>query len=95
MSKHIQMTPQTKALLLENLLLDGYLLLQQIQDLKCNLSVELQAVRDDRKAQSEEFREFMVELTNSLDQIRGKHLIQAQLLDLVQPDRKNSDHATH
>jgi len=56
------MAAQTKALLLENLLLDAYLILQEVADLKRNLSLELQAARDERRAQNREFKEFVADL---------------------------------
>lgn len=78
-----KMTVQTKALLLENLLLDAYLISQEIADLKRNLSLELQAARDERRAQDREFQEFMTDIRNTLDEIRAKHIVEAQLLDLI------------
>jgi len=82
------MTPVSKALLLENLLLDAYLLLAEIRDLKINLSLELQTIRDERRNQHEEFQEFINDLNSALDEIRGKHIIEWKLLNLINP-RKN------
>ena len=90
------MNASTKVLLVENLLTDCYLLLQEVGNLKINLAVELQAARDDRKAQHKELAEFMTDLKNTLDEIRAKHIVQAQLLDLIpqgpndEPDKKTN-----
>ena len=63
--------------------IDLQLALQEVRELKLNLSLELQAVRDDRRAQQREFQEFISGLWDTLDQIRAKHLIEAQLLDCI------------
>ena len=72
-----------KELASDNVLTSAYLILAECERLKARLALELQAVRDDRKAQQKEFSEFMVYLRETLDEIRAKHLIEAQLLDLV------------
>jgi len=64
---------------------DAELVLQECRDLKANLSLELQAARDDRRRQRKEFLEFMDHLVETLDQIRAKHLIEARLLNLIGP----------
>jgi hypothetical protein len=74
---------QIKELTSDNVLTSAYLILAECEKLKARLALELQAVRDDRKAQQKEFSEFMVYLRETLDGIRAKHLIEAQLLDLV------------
>ena len=63
--------------------IDLQLAIEKVEDMKRNLSIELQAARDDRRAQQREFQEYMGELREALDQIRAKNLIEAQLLDLV------------
>jgi len=88
------MTPESKALLLENLLLDAYLLLVEIRDLKLNLSLELQAIRDDRRAQHKQFEEFIIDLQNTLDQIRAKHLIEGKILNLIKGRENVREHQT-
>ena len=72
-----------KELASDNVLTSAYLILAECEKLKARLALELQAVRDDRKAQQKEFSEFMVYLRETLDEIRAKHLIDGQLLDLV------------
>jgi hypothetical protein len=63
--------------------IDLQLAMEKVEDMKRNLSIELQRVRDDRRDQWQEFQEYMNELREALDQIRAQHLIEAQLLDLV------------
>ena len=72
-----------KELSSDNVLTSAYLILAECEKLKARLSLELQALRDDRKAQQKEFSEFMVYLREILIEIRAKHLIEVQLLDLV------------
>jgi len=74
---------QIKELASDNVLTSAYLILAECNKLKAQLALELQALRDDRKAQQKEFSEFMAYLRETLDEIRAKHLIEAQLLDLV------------
>jgi hypothetical protein len=83
------MDPNVKDLIL--LSTDAELILQECKDLKLNLSVELRAVRDDRKRMFREFNEFMSELQRTLDQMRAKHLIEAGLLDLIRPTGENEE----
>jgi hypothetical protein len=63
--------------------IDLQLTLEEVRNLKVLLTMELQAARDDRKDQWRVFQEFISELRDTLDQISAKHLIEAQLLDLV------------
>ena len=59
---------------LENLTLlftDVELILHECRELKANLSLELQAARDDRRAQHKEFQEFMAELRDTLTRIQA------------------------
>ena len=92
--KHTQMTTRGKVLLVENLLIDCYLLLQEVRDLKGNLSLELQAARDDRRAQASEWTEFMQEMREVLHQIRAKNLIEAKLLNLIKGKENVGEHQT-
>ena len=74
-----------KELASDNILMSAYLLLEEARQLKAQLALELQAAKDDRRAQHKEFQEFMAELREILWQVRAKHLVEAQLLDLVRP----------
>ena len=71
---------------------DAELILQECRELKFNLSLELQALRDDRRSHEREFKESMAHLVETLDQIRAKHIIEAQLLKLIGPQKpRNRD----
>jgi hypothetical protein len=86
------MTPdKIKELASDNVLTSAYLILAECEKLKVRLALELQAVRDDRKTQQKEFSEFMISLRETLDQIRAKHLIEAQLLNLIRPQEVGED----
>jgi hypothetical protein len=78
------MDPKIKDLIL--LFTDAGLILQECRELKANLSLELQAIRDDRRAQHREFHELMGELRETLTKIRAQFRIEAQLLNLIRPD---------
>ena len=74
---------------IKNLILlftDAELILQECRDLKAHLSLELQGVRDDRRAQYKEFQELTAEVRNTLHHIQAQFMVDAQLLDLVRPD---------
>lgn len=87
------MDQKIKELATTNTLTDSYLILVECEKLKARLALELQATRDDRKAQHKEFQEFMAELWETLNQIRAQHLIDAQILNLIEPrkDLKNRE----
>jgi hypothetical protein len=65
---------------------DAELILQECKDLKVNLSLVLQAARDDRRAQYKEFQEFMAELRETLTKIQAEFKVEAQLLNLIKPE---------
>ena len=83
------MDEKTKNLIL--LFTDAELILQECKDLKANLSLELQAARDDRRAQYKEFQELMAEVRDTLHSIQARFMIDAQLLDLVRPDEAGEE----
>jgi hypothetical protein len=87
------MNQDIRELVAMNTLTDAYLILAECKKLKALLALELQATRDDRKEQHKQFREFMFELLETLDQIRARHLIDAQILNLIEPrkDLKNRE----
>ncbi len=72
-----------RELALTNSMTDVYLLFQEVKDLKARLSMELDFQQRQKNTQKKEFKEFMAELWETLDQIKAKHLIDAQLLNLV------------
>jgi len=76
------MNDETKLTLLFT---DAELILQECRELKANLSLELQAARDDRRAQHREFQEFLAELRETLTKIQTQFRIEAQLLNLISP----------
>lgn len=78
------MDRKTKDLTL--LFTDAELILQECRELKAHLSLELQAVRDDRRAQYKEFQEVMAEVRDTLHHIQARFMVDARLLDLVRPD---------
>jgi hypothetical protein len=59
--------------------------LQECMKLKARLSLELQAARDDRRAQQKEHLEFMSELWTTLRKIQAQFRVEAELLNLVMP----------
>jgi len=83
------MDPKIKDLIM--LFTDSELILQECKDLKAYLSLELQALRDDRRVQHSEFQELMAEVKNVLTQIQARFMIDAQLLDLVRPEETRED----
>ena len=58
-----------KELASDNILMSAYLLLEEARQLKARLALELQAAKDDRRAQHKEFQEFMAELREILWQV--------------------------
>jgi len=64
---------------------DAELILMECRELKANLSLELQAIRDDRKAQYKEFQELMSKLSKTLITIQAQFKVEAQLLNLIRP----------
>lgn len=87
------MNEDIRELVAMNTLTDAYLILAECKKLKARLALELQVTRDDRKKQHKQFTEFMFELLKTLDQIRARHLIDAQILNLIEPrkDLKNRE----
>ena len=71
--------------------IDQQLLLVELKDLKRNLSIELQAARDDRVAREKEFREFMSEWWETLRKIQADFRVDATLLGLISPDKAGED----
>ena len=56
---------------------------------KGRLALELQAARDDRKAQRKEFEEMLSELKDTLTKIQAQFKVEAQLLNLIRPAGEN------
>jgi hypothetical protein len=79
-----------RELALTNSMTDVYLLFQEVKDLKARLSMELDFQQRQRNKQKREFHAFMAELWETLDQIRAKHLIDTQLLNLVRGSETNA-----
>ena len=71
----------------DQVLLTAYLILAECTKLKARLSLELQAARDDRSAQAREWTEFMAELRETLAKIQSQFKVEAQLLNLIRPQR--------
>jgi hypothetical protein len=67
--------------------IDQQLMVEELKDMKRNLSIELQAARDDRRAQEWEFREYMAHLWETLRTIQARFHVDAQLLNLVGPHK--------
>ena len=89
-----------KELAMANCLMDAELILTEAKELKGLLALEVQAARDDRRAQQKEFKEFMAHLWDFLVKLQARFHIDAQLLNLIKPDdagetqwpkEKNSD----
>lgn len=87
-------TDKIKELASDNILMSAYLLLEEARQLKALLALELQAVRDDRRAQHGEFQKSMVELRETLTKIQARFHIDAQLLNLIgrQESGKDNEH---
>lgn len=81
------MKNQIRELSITNALTDAYLILQEVRDLKINLSIELQAVRDDRRRQAKEWAQLMAEQCATLREIQAQFRIDATLLHLIEPER--------
>jgi len=74
-----------KELASDNVLMSAYLILAECAKLKARLALELQAARDDRRAQHKEFQEFMAELREIHTEIQAQRKVEAQLLNLMRP----------
>jgi hypothetical protein len=61
---------------------------EELKELKVNLSLELQAVRDQRVAEHREWREFLAEQRQELDRIKADFRTDAMLLHLIEPPTK-------
>ena len=83
-----------KELASDNVLMSAYLPLEEIKQLRALLALELQAVRDDRRAQHKEFQQLTNELWETLRKIQAQFRIEAQLLNLIRPQDtgKNDEH---
>jgi len=79
------MESKIKELASDNVLLSAYLLLEDARKSKAQLALELQAARDDRRAQHREFQEFMAELRETLARIQANFMLDATLLGLISP----------
>jgi len=67
----------------------------ELRELKVNLSLELQAVRDQRVAEHREWREFMAEQRRELDRIKADFRTEATLLNLIKGQgRREGDSET-
>ena len=62
-------------------------LVLEVRELKANLSLELQAARDDRQAQAREWRQFMEEMRGELTRIKADFRTDATLLHLIEPPK--------
>ena len=76
-----------KELTADNVLMSAYLLLQEIQEIRARLALELQAARDDRRAQYKEVQELMAEVRDTLINIQARFMVDAHLLNLIRPDK--------
>ena len=74
-----------KELTADNVLMSAYLLLQEIQEIRARLALELQAARDDRRAQYKEVQELMAEVRDTLINIQARFMVDAHLLNLIRP----------
>jgi len=79
------MRDQIKELALTNCLTDAEIILGDARSLADELRRQVQAAKDERKAQEKEFKEFMSELWSTLRKIQAQHRIEAQLLNLIKP----------
>jgi len=86
-NEEVDMQDQIRELALTNALTDAFLILQELRDLKMNLSLELQAVRDNRRAEAKEWAEFMAEHWATLRKIQTQFRIDATLLHLIKPQK--------
>ncbi len=78
------MDPKSKDLIL--LFTDAEIILGDARSLADELRRQVQAAKDERKAQHKEFREFMNEMWKTLRKIQAQFRIEAQLLNLVRPE---------
>jgi hypothetical protein len=67
--------------------MSAYLILEECKTLKARLALELQAAKDDRRAQHKDFEELMAELWGTLRTIQARFRVDAELLNLVRPHK--------
>lgn len=75
----------------DNVLISAYLILAECEKLKARLALELQAARDDRRAQHREFQEFMAELREIHTEIQAQRKVEAQFLNLTRPQEAREE----
>jgi hypothetical protein len=75
----------------DNVLLSAYLILQDVEEIKARLSLELDLTVDRRLQQEDEFRKFMDELWATLRKIQAQFRVEAELLNLVRPQKAGED----
>lgn len=78
------MDPKSKDLIL--LFTDAEIILGDARSLADELRRQVQAAKDERKAQHKEFCEFMNELWGTLRKIQAQFKVEAQLLNLIRPE---------
>jgi len=89
------MRDEIKELAVTNALTDAFLILQELRDLKINLSLELQAVRDDRKHYHKEIQELLSTIQDELIRIQSRFTVDATILGLIKPQQTGEeDHDT-
>lgn len=70
---------------------DAELILQECRDLKANLSLELQAARDDRKHYHKEIQELLLTIRDELIRIQSRFTVDATILGLIKPQQTGEE----
>jgi hypothetical protein len=86
---------RTKELALTCALTDAEIILAELHDLKVNLALELQALRDQRTAEHVEFRELIGEIKNELIRIQARFHIDAHLIGLIKAPATKTGESRH
>ena len=79
----------TRELALQCAVAEALELVLELKEMKANLSLELQATRDQREAAHREWREFMQQMRGELDRIRADFRTDATLLHLINAPNKD------
>jgi hypothetical protein len=84
-----------RELAISDSLTSSILLVQELKDLKALLSWQLDLLRNRRKEMERDHVNLMDELPRTLRKIQANFRVEAQLLNLIRPDKESSDHVKY
>lgn len=90
-SEEVNLQGRIRELAVTNALTDAFLILQELRDLKINLSLELQALRDDRKNYHKEIQELFSAIRDELIRIQSRFTVDAMILGLIKPQKTGEE----